>query len=319
LLGAPALAARPVTTDADAWDVRLAALATLAQYDAVCLVSAGSRAAYNLEADPLTDPAIQSAVDEVGGSAGTVQVRTSVRLADGRVANTVLVTPLARSGASAGAVAAFRVGRAFAAVDAYAAVGVAEIVSLELARSLSAERQETERRQALALYELARHALFGDELGETLQGIATVLASTLDHVAAHIWISRSNRSLRRHAAYPQDPSVPEVIWESDHSELLAAIGDRRLVRMSRPAVWTPSNGTHFLVAPLRGDPRPAGVLVLARTAPYELDDIEMADVLGTFIGRFVATATTSPVWAHGVSATTTDSDMESEEELAERN
>jgi GTP-sensing pleiotropic transcriptional regulator CodY len=33
---------------------------------------------------------------------------------------------------------------------------------------------------------------------------------------------------------------------------------------------------------------PLGILVLARAeTPYELDDIEMADVLGTFIGRVV--------------------------------
>src|SRR5688572_33022560 len=41
LLSAPALAARGATTDADAWDVRLAALATIAQYDGLTFVAVG--------------------------------------------------------------------------------------------------------------------------------------------------------------------------------------------------------------------------------------------------------------------------------------
>ena len=293
LLGAPAPTARALTTNGDVWDVRLAALATLTQCDALAFVGAHASAAYNFDTDTNAELGIQSAIDEVGRSAGTVQLHASVQLADGRIASNVLVTSLAPAGASAGALLAFRVGRGFAAVDAYAAVAVAEIVSLELARDLSNEREATERRQALALYEVARQALFCEDLGETLQSIAMVLASTLDHDAVHIWIRGSDRSLRRHAAYPLDPQASPVIWEADHSALTGAIRDRRLVRTSQPAGWTPSNTSEFLVAPLRADPRPVGVLVLARGTPYQLDDIEMADVLGTFIGRVVAFSATN--------------------------
>ena len=320
LLGAPASTARAITTHGDTWDVRLAALATLAQYDALTFVGADPGGAYNLDTDPNAELGIQSAIDEVGRSAGTVQLRASVQLADGRIASNVVVTSLAPAGASAGALLAFRVGRAFSAVDAYAAVAVAEIVSLELARYLSDEREATERRQALALYEVARQALFCEDLDETLQSIAMVLASTLEHDAVHIWIRRPDGSLRRHAAYPLDPLSSPIIWESDHSAITGAIRDRRLVRMSEPTDWTPSNTRQFLVAPLRGDPRPAGVLVLAREAPYQLDDIEMADVLGTFIGRVVASsAKSTPNSLRGRSGARSASDVEREEEPAERN
>jgi hypothetical protein len=318
LLGAPAVSARTLTANGDAWEVRLGALATLAQFDALTLVGANSSAAFNLDTDPTAELGVQSAIAEVGRSAGSVQLRASVPLADGRIANNVLVTSLAQAGASAGALLAFRVGRAFAAADAYAAVAVAELVLLELARSLSGKREATERRQALALYEIARHALFGEALGETLQSIAMVIASTLDHDAAHIWLRHADDSLRRQAAYPLDPLASQFIWEADHSAVTGAIRDRRLVRMSRPADWTPSNTTEFLVAPLRGDPRPVGVLVLARGAPYQLDDIEMADVLGTFIGRVVAFSARSTA----VSTQRPERDrrdVEREEERAERN
>jgi GAF domain-containing protein len=324
LLSAPALVARRAATDADAWDVRLAALAAIAQYDGLTFVALGhseSSAAYNIVDDTMSDPAIRGAVDQASHSATTVQLRTSVPLADGRVTSAVLVTPLAPSETFVGALVAFRVGRPFAAVDTYTAVGIAEIVSLELARSLAARREATERRQAFALYELARHALFSDDLDETLQSIAMVVATTLDHDAAHIWLRRPDRLLGRHAAYPLERIASEIERESDHTALWGALHERRLVRMSAAAnvAWTPSNTGEVLVVPLRGDPRPLGILVLARSqTPYGLDDIEMADVLGTFIGRVVASAARRPAEsARSANVAQSVSDLENEGELAE--
>lgn len=321
LLGAPALSARRVTTDADAWNVRLAALATLAQYDGLTFVTPGGvdgPAAYNLTRDPTAEPEIRSAVDDVARSAETVQLRASVPLADGRIATAVLVTPLAPNDAAIGALIALRVGRPFTAVDAYAAVGVAEIVSLELARSINAAREATDRRQALALYELARHALFTEDIDETLESIAMVLASALDHDAAQVWLRRPDRSLRRHAAFPLDRIAPVVMWENDHAALMAVLHERRLVRLSEATAWMPAKTREALVVPLRGDPRPLGILVLARAeTPYGLDDIEMADVLGTFIGRVVAAASRSAVSQQGAYAARPLPDSERDEELAE--
>jgi hypothetical protein len=293
LLGAPAISGRRAAGDADAWDVRLSALATLAQYDGLTFVTPGGAytpAAYNLIDDPMADTAIRSAVEEAARSAVTTQLRASVTLADGRMAGAVLVTPLAPSDAFAGALVALRVGRPFAAVDAYTAVGISEIVSLELGLSIIARREATERRQALALYELARHQLFTEDLDEALQSIAAVLASTLDHDAAHIWLRRQDRSLRRHAAYPADSNASATLWENDHSAIRGALHERRLVRVSGAAEghWIPPKTREALVVPLRADPKPLGILVLARAeTPYGLDDIEMADVLGTFVGRVV--------------------------------
>ncbi|MEP6693903.1 MAG: hypothetical protein ABJB39_04610, partial [Chloroflexota bacterium] len=257
LLGAPAPAARRSSSDADAWDVRLTALATLAQYDAVACVTDGADgpAAYNLASDPVTDPAIRAAVDEAARTAVTSQLRVSLRLADGRVASAALVTPLAPSDTFTGALVVLRVGRPFAAVDAYTAVGIAEIVSLELERGLAARSEATDRRDALVLYELARCALFIEDLDETLQAIAMLIARTLDHDAAQVWIRHADRSLRRHAAYPVDQSASPVLWENTHDALFGALHDRRLVRASSASVpWMPSNTKEVLVVPLRGEP-----------------------------------------------------------------
>ena len=93
LLSAPALAARGPVTDADAWDVRLAALATIAQYDGLTFVPQShseASAAYNLADDTMSDPAIRAAVDQAARSAMTLQLRTSVALADGRMTSGLL-------------------------------------------------------------------------------------------------------------------------------------------------------------------------------------------------------------------------------------
>ena len=193
-------------------------------------------------------------------------------------------------------------------------------MSLELARSLTAKREATERRQAFALYELARHALFSEDLDETLQSIAMVMATTLDHDTAHIWLRHPDRLLRRHAAYPSERPALEMVRDSDHSALWGALHERRLVRMSNAAsvAWTPSNAGEVLVVPLRGEPRPFGILVLARgQTPYGQGDIEMADVLGTFIGRVVAAGRSPSGSTRSTAVAQSVSDLEREGDLAE--
>jgi GAF domain len=322
LLSAPIISARRVVTDADAWDVRLAALAALGQYDALTFVTAdgsGAPAMHNLVDHPASDPSIRAAVTQVAESATTAQLRASVLLADGRIASAVLVTPLAPSDAYSGALVALRVGRPFAAVDTYTAVSIAELVSLELASSLTALREANERRQAFTLYELARQALFGEDVDETLQSIAMLLATTLEHQAAHIWLRRPDRSLWRHAAFPPDRLPFETLWENEHDALWGALRERRLVRMSgTTAPWIPSNTGDVLVVPLRSDPRPVGILVLARAgAPYGYDDVEMADVIGTFIGRIVARGAAAAPTRPGHAAEA-PGELDTEVELAER-
>jgi hypothetical protein len=51
--------------------------------------------------------------------------------------------------------------------------------------------------------------------------------------------------------------------------------------------------------------------------PYALDDIEMADVVGTFIGRVVATARRSAVLQHGDHLARSASHIERDAEFAE--
>jgi hypothetical protein len=314
---------RHASTDDEAWEVRLTALATLGQFDALTFVlidDAAARHAHNLTEDPTEEPAIRDAIGEAVRAGAAAQLRVAVPLADGRMATAVLVSPLAASDTSAGALVALRVGRPFAALDARNAVAIAELASLELARTAGAVRETSERRQALALYELARLALFADDVDGALHGIAILLSGVPEHEAAHVWIRGDDGALHRRAAHPSGDETPRPLWPDDHEALWGALRERRIVRVTRAAAveWLPQRTSEALVVPLRGDERPLGVLILARAgSPYALDDIEMADVLGTFVGRVVATARRAAAPTYHVPAPPHRDDLVGEQELAE--
>src|SRR3989442_5115489 len=82
LLGARAQAVRKIRSDADAWAVRLAALATLSQYDGLAFVVGEPlhlSHAYNVAGDPLADPAIRAAVDDIGRNSATARIPAAAR------------------------------------------------------------------------------------------------------------------------------------------------------------------------------------------------------------------------------------------------
>src|SRR3989442_10741625 len=162
LLGAPMTAARAVTSDEDAWAVRLAALATLAQYDGLAIVvddPVRVSRTYNVMGDPLADPVIRALVDETRRSAATARMPAAVPLADGRAADVLLAAPLVVTEGSGGVLIPFRVGRSFTAADAVNAYGGAELLALDLARPHDRRRDYPDRRQALTPHELGRPAI----------------------------------------------------------------------------------------------------------------------------------------------------------------
>ena len=317
LLSAPVISARRVVTDVDAWDVRLGALAALGQYDALTFVTAGSSdatAMYNLVDHPAAEPSIRAAVEQAAQSATTAQLRASVCLRMG-ASRAPFWDPAAPSDTYSGALVALRGWRPFAAVDTYTAVSIAELVSLELhVHSLRGARRPSGGRRSPCTSSRVRRCSRGH--GRDLQSIATLLREHARASAAHYLATATHRSLGRHAAYPPDRLPFETLWENEHDALWGALRERRLVRMSgTTAAWIPSNTGDVLVVPLRSDPRPVGILVLARAgAPYGYDDVEMADVLGTFIGRIVASAASS----RSREAAEPASELDTEVELAER-
>ena len=295
LLTPAIVARREIASDADEWSVRLAALATLGQYDAVTFIVDGAerRTGYNIVDDPVAEDATRVAVDETRRSGATMQTQTTIRLADDRVAGAAMIAPLISTDGVNGVLIALRVGRSFTAADALIASGVSELVSGELARETVAKRDEAHRRQAFALYELARVALFGESLPETLQDVAVLLTSALDHDLVQIWLFDPDGALELSAARPRENLRFEQMHASDHEALAQALHQQRLVRIGQGALrpWVPAETRELIVVPLTDRARTLGALVLGRAEQrYEGADEELAAVLGRFISRLVVTA-----------------------------
>jgi GTP-sensing pleiotropic transcriptional regulator CodY len=293
LLTPTIVAKRQIQNDGDEWAIRLAALAALGHYDGVTFLVDGperTRYAHNLTPDAIGDAAIQSAIEETRRTGATVQARTTTRLADDRIAGSAMVAPLVSTENVSGVLIALRVGRSFAAADALIASGVSDLVSLELAREMLAGRDAAHRRQAFALYELARLALFGEHLLETLQDVTALLTSALDHDLAQVWLLDSDGALELSAAKPNEKLRFEHLRPSDHDALAEALHQRRLVRIGQGALrpWVSAETREVIVVPLADRARSIGVLVLGRAQErYAEADEELASVLGRFISRLV--------------------------------
>jgi hypothetical protein len=298
LLTTPTVARRRIESDADEWSIRLAAFAALGHYDALTFVVDGparTRYGHNVIDDPLVDVATHTAFEEARRSGSTVQTQTAIRLADDRVASAAMVAPLVATEDVSGVLIALRVGRSFAATDALTASRISELVALEVARDGSADRDQKHRRQAFALYELSRLALFGEQMSETLQDVTALITSAFENDVAQIWLLAPDGVLELRAAHPQEELHFERTLPSEHDALAEALHQRRLVRIGQGALrpWVPAVTRDLFVVPLTDGARSLGVLVLGRTEErYEDADEELAGVLARFIARLVSRAPT---------------------------
>ena len=299
LLTTPIVAPRRIATDADEWSIRLAALAALGQYDALTFIVDGParpRYAHNLADDPLADAPTRIAVEETRRSGSTVQTQTATRLADDRVAAAAMVAPLVAIEGVSGVLIALRAGRSFAATDALTASDISDLVSLEIAREVLADRDETHRRQAFALYELSRLALFGERMSETLQDVTVLVTSAFDNDVAQIWLLAPDGTLELRAAHPHEDLRLGRLRPSEHAAFAESLHQQRLVRIGQGALrpWIPAETREVFVVPLADGARSLGVLVLGRAMErYEDADEEIAGVLGRFIARVVSHAATA--------------------------
>jgi len=276
--------------------MRLSALAMLGQYDALAIVGDPDERTrtHNVASDPLLDPVIRGAVERARRTPETAQVRGPLALADGRTASVMLIAPVIANERTRAVLLAARVLRSFSTADAIAAHSITDLLAVDLVRQLAARREALERKQALALYELGRTALFSDDLSETLQSAVTVLANMLDHDVARLWLMRSAEALQLWAAYPQDAPPLGVLRARDHGVLSEVLVQRRVVRVDdvAPDPWVPPEARALLVAPLLDRSRPLGLLVLGRSSqPYSAEDEELAGVIGHFMARLVLVVT----------------------------
>ena len=293
LLGSAVDPARTIVSEYDEWDMRLTALATIGEYDALAVVaSTPTRLAYwrNI-ADPR---ALQDAVGEASEEAirrGTaVQLRVPMHLADGRVGSEIMVAPLTAVQGVQGVLLALRAGRGFSTTDAVTASSVGAIVAVALTRAAAARQDTRTAQQSLALFELARIGLGRRELAERLLVMVEVVARSLGHDSAQIWLLRGGGSLRLRAAHPRESLVLEIARPRDHAGLARAL-DGECLQVKGPALraWIRRTTRDLIIAPLRdGEGVVSGLLALGRSSEqYEDDDLKMAAQCADFFAQIV--------------------------------
>jgi len=293
LIGPAVGPARTVTGDRDAWDLRLAALATIGDYDALAfLASKPARIAHarNIGDTRALHGAVADAVDEVRRRGAAIQLRAPLALADGRLATDTMVSPLTAVEGVEGALLALRVGRGFSAADAALASSLGTVLSLEVSRAAAAAQDERSLRQALTLFELARIGLGSDSLEGRLLLAVEVLAMSLGHDVAQLWLLRSGGSLRLGAAHPRESLVLEIARPRDHAGLARALEGEAL-QIADPSLrsWIRRTTRALIIAPLRVGPSVSGLLALGRySSTYVDDDLAMARHCADFLAEIVA-------------------------------
>jgi hypothetical protein len=293
LLSSVAERPRPITSEQDAWDARLAALSALGTYDALAVVATAPvrlAQSHNVSDPRVLHEAVAAASDEAKRRGAAVQLRAPTILADGRSANEIMVVPLTAVEGVDGVLVALRVGRGFSATDAVTASSVGTDVSLEVTRAALGRQDDRTRRQALALFELARAGLGQQELGERLLVMVEMAAKSLGHEVAQLWLLRGGGSLRLRAAYPAESLVLEIARPRDHAGLARSL-EGEVVQVNDLSLrsWIRSRTRELIIAPLRDDHGVHGLLALGRSSERYLDDdLAMAEQCADFFEKIVA-------------------------------
>lgn|GEM_PF-2459496 len=293
LLSSVAERARSITNEQDAWDARLAALSALGTYDALAVMATAPvrlAQSHNIADPRVLHEAIVDAADEAKRRGAAVQLRTPTILADGRSASEIMVVPLIAVEGVEGVLVALRVGRGFSATDAVTASSVGTDVALEVTRAALGQQDARTRRQALALFELARAGLGPREFGERLHGMVEIVAKSFGHEVAQLWLLRDGGSLRLRAAYPAESLVLEIARPRDHAGLARSL-EGEVVQVNDVSLrsWIRSRTRDLIIAPLRDDRGVHGLLALGRSSERYLDDdLEMAAQCADFFERIVA-------------------------------
>jgi hypothetical protein len=293
LLGSAVEPARTIASEHDEWDVRLAALAAVGEYDALAVIA--SKPLRLVHSRNVSDPRklhgeVAEAYEEVTRRGVAAQLRAPLTLADGRQCSEMMVAPLTAIVGVEGVLVAMRAGRGFNATDAVTASSVGTVLALEVRRAAAASQDTRTHHQSLALFELARLGLGHQDFGERLQAMVEVVAGSLGHDVAQLWLLRGGGSLRLRAAHPRQSLVLEIARPRDHAGLARAL-DGEAFHGNDPSLRSFIKRTtrELIIAPLRVDERVSGLLALGRYGErYVDDDFKMAIQCANFLAEIVA-------------------------------
>jgi GAF domain-containing protein len=292
LLGATDAPPQRIANEGEAWELRLASLAALGEYDALAVLAsrpAKFSYAYNVDDPAALAQTVAACAEEVVRHGAAIQLRSSLTLADGRTGTSMLVVPLNGVAEVDGTLVALRAGRGFGAADLITGRRVSSLLALEVTRRAADAQDARTRREALALFEIARIGLSSAALRDKLDAIVEMLAGSLGHDVAQLWLLRAGGSLRLGAAHPRESLVLEIARPRDHEALTRALGGEvLLISDASLRAWVRRTTRNLIVAPLGDDAGVSGVLILGRWREGHADDeLDLARVIAGFIARIL--------------------------------
>lgn len=307
---------------ADFWSARLAHLAALGRLDGIAIVLPGhsglaTYASHNIPQGGWDGAAGEALLRVVTTGAAEQVTNGTLRLSDGREAQTLLAAPIVWRDQIAGALAAFVAGREISDDDLPTLTRLAELAGIELAEANALWRSgkqtqeiearlhqaEDDRKQAMVLFELSRLATLGTEVQNDLDGAAMMLAGALGHDAVGIW-ALSEHKLRLRAATGYAKGTSEVPVDEADTVLATALREKRPARgslqeMKAAPAWAPAGSANYLVTPIGA----LGVVVTTRAAPpYSDDDADFSVTVGEYLVGLLQRSTSTDVVDQGVSA-----------------
>ena len=157
------------------------------------------------------------------------------------------------------------------------------------------KRLENDRREAMAMFDLARLAGIGADPEGDLGASAELIADAFAHDSVGIWtMDLSNVRLARRAARGYGDVLPgDLLLGADATiDDTLARQQPRLVKAPANGSWFSLRATSFILAPIVVGGQSAGLVVLGRRGHYEQFDFSLAmtiaDILSSLVRRELA-------------------------------
>jgi GAF domain-containing protein len=156
-----------------------------------------------------------------------------------------------------------------------------------VARLAMVQRLETDRSQAVALFDLARLAGIGSDPQGDLEAASSLVAHAFRHDVVGIWTPNGDpRRLHLRAAFGYGEVLPGDV-DLDGDEFAATVvGESRVrhLRGARARSWMSARADEYLLIPIRVTNESSGMLVLGRVqAPYSDIDVDIGMTVADFL------------------------------------
>ena len=158
----------------------------------------------------------------------------------------------------------------------------AAVVRLEMI-----QRLETDRRQATALFDLARLAGIGSDPQGDLEAASTLVAHAFHHDVVGIWTPNGDpRRLHLRAAFGYGEVLPGDVYLDGDEFAATVVGESRPrhLRGAPARSWMSARANEYVLVPIRVTDESSGMFVLGRVQdPYSDIDVDIGMTIADFL------------------------------------